>query len=268
MTKGTVNEQISLCGTVFAIAQDLCVLLMERSFDVSDSTDWLQTPLASLAPVESALRCQVCKDFFDTPMITSCSHTFCSLCIRKCLTDDGKCPACRSADQELRLRRNWTVEELVDAFRNSRSSILQLGQDVVAAAAQLQKHQGCKRKLEDTDIEEDGNPNLQRRKTRSQSRKSPSSKQENGVHIIEDDSDNIYQPGILIPVYSYGALADKCSDDGLVACPSCGKRMKEENVYSHLDTCSGETSMSDSLGVKAAALRSASSDVEACRLPG
>ena len=240
---------------------------MERSFDLSDSTDWLQTPLVSLAPVESALRCQVCKDFFDTPMITSCSHTFCSLCIRRCLTEDGKCPACRAADQELRLRRNWTVQELVDAFRNARSSVLQLGQDVVAAAAQTKEHQGHKRNLEDTDFEEDGYSNLHRRKTRSQSRKSPSTKQRNGVHVVDDDAASDYRPGINIPVLSYGALANECSEDGLVACPSCGKRMKEENVFPHLDTCSGETNASDASGVKAAALRSATFDVGTCTLP-
>ena len=44
---------------------------------VPDSTDWLATPLAALAPLESALRCQVCKDFFNTPMMTSMkSHDF------------------------------------------------------------------------------------------------------------------------------------------------------------------------------------------------
>ncbi|OCL04313.1 hypothetical protein AOQ84DRAFT_226128, partial [Glonium stellatum] len=50
------------------------------TFTIPDSTDWLPTPLASLTPLEVALRCQVCKDFFDTPMLTSCAHTFCSLC--------------------------------------------------------------------------------------------------------------------------------------------------------------------------------------------
>ena len=181
---------------------------MERAFGLSDSTDWLQTPLAALAPVECALRCQVCKDFFDTPMITSCSHTFCSLCIRRCLTEDGKCPACRAADQELRLRRNWTVQELVDAFRDARTSVLQLGQDVVAAAARPKNHQGHKRKVEDTDAEEDGKSDLQRRKTRSQSRKSPKLEQTNEIYIIEDDVGGDYRPGIYIRVLPYGSLAD------------------------------------------------------------
>ena len=87
------------------------------------------------------------------------------------------------------------MQELVDAFRNARPSVLQLGQDVVAAAARSKEHQGHKRKLEDTDIEEDGDPSLQRRKTRSQSRRSPKPKQTSGVQVIEDDADSDYQPG-------------------------------------------------------------------------
>ncbi|EQL03869.1 zinc finger domain-containing protein [Ophiocordyceps sinensis CO18] len=78
--------------------------------DVPDSTDWLGTPLSGLAAVEAALRCQVCKDFYKTPMLTSCSHTFCSLCIRRALSNDGKCPVCRASEQELKLRSNCPGE--------------------------------------------------------------------------------------------------------------------------------------------------------------
>lgn len=110
-------------------------ILMERSFDLPDSTDWLDTPLSLLAPLESSLRCQVCKDFFDTPVITSCSHTFCSLCIRRCLSTEGKCPTCRSGDQELKLRRNWLVQEILEAFKNARESALTLARKEAARIA-------------------------------------------------------------------------------------------------------------------------------------
>lgn len=94
--------------------------------DVPDSTDWLSTPLSGLAAVENALRCQVCKDFYKTPMLTTCSHTFCSLCIRRALANDGKCPLCRSPEQELKLRSNWSLEETIDAFVKARPTTLQL----------------------------------------------------------------------------------------------------------------------------------------------
>ena len=128
-------------------------ILMDSSFDVADSSDWLQTSLSQLGPVEQALRCQVCKDFFDTPMITSCSHTFCSLCIRRCFTTDGRCPACRTQDQAIKLRANSTVQELVDAFKGARPVVLQFGRNFKPA----KKSRGHfrKRKIDDTDMEED-----------------------------------------------------------------------------------------------------------------
>ena len=149
---------------------------MDSSFDVSDPSDWLQTPFSPLGPVEQALRCQVCKDFFDTPMITSCSHTFCSLCIRRCLTTDGRCPACRTQDQAIKLRANSTLQELVDAFKGARSVILQLGQNLGAAAQSIA--QTKKRKVDDTETEEDDGDDdehlghrIRRRKTRSGNRR-------------------------------------------------------------------------------------------------
>lgn len=116
--------------------------MAHQTFDLPDSTDWLTTPLSLLAPLESALRCQVCKDFFENPVITSCSHTFCSLCIRRCLSTEGKCPACRSSDQELKLRQNWAVQELVETFQNARPSVLQLATQAAAAAAQQNSEEG------------------------------------------------------------------------------------------------------------------------------
>lgn len=146
---------------------------MGDDFEIDDPSDWMQTPAPLLAPVEAALRCQVCKDFYDTPMITSCSHTFCSLCIRRCLTNDGKCPTCRAPDQELRLRRNWTVQELTDSFKLARPSLLRLGKDLNAASGDIHQAKG-KRKWEESDIgdtEETDNSPIQRRKTRSQTQR-------------------------------------------------------------------------------------------------
>jgi len=100
--------------------------ISSKDSDIPDPTDWLGTPLAGLMPVEQAFRCHVCKDFYNAPMTTSCNHTFCSLCIRRSLSVDGKCPLCRTDDQELKLRGNWALREAVDAFCNARAAILQV----------------------------------------------------------------------------------------------------------------------------------------------
>ena len=102
--------------------------------DVSDPTDWLSTRLASFAVLESSLRCQVCKEIFKTPMITSCSHTFCSLCIRRALSKEGKCPLCRTDEQEFKLRLNKSLEEVADAFMGARQTALKFAMEPDASS--------------------------------------------------------------------------------------------------------------------------------------
>ena len=170
---------------------------MGTPFEPSHPSDWLQTSLPQLGPLEQALRCQVCKDFFDTPMITSCSHTFCSLCIRRCLTTDGRCPACRTQDQAIKLRPNATVQELVDAFKVARPVVLQFGQNV--NVAKDGSGQTKRRKIDDTDMEldEDENVNgsLRRRKTRSMNLRRSTSDEMGSDHLIHDGKDSEFQPG-------------------------------------------------------------------------
>ncbi|KAJ3464437.1 hypothetical protein MRS44_009223 [Fusarium solani] len=192
--------------------------------DVPDSTDWLSTPLAGIAAVENALRCQVCKDFFKTPMITSCSHTFCSLCIRRALSNDSKCPLCRASEQELKLRSNWSMEEAVEAFVKTRTAALELARNGGAANA------GPKRKAENDHHESDDAPEGKRPRTSTRPRRSrtntPSytvpTEEDEVVEVPDDDDDYVPEPR-----------------DGLVACPVCQSRMKEWQVFKHLETCTG-----------------------------
>jgi DNA repair protein Rad18 len=160
--------------------------------EVSDSTDWLTTPLESFAPVDAALRCQVCKEFYKTPMITSCSHTFCSLCIRRCLSSDGKCPTCRAPEQELKLRSNWVIEELVDAFERARPKALEFARSSGIGA----RDTSLKRKA--SEIGADSNTQeYTSKRTRSASRRAKSAKNFDNTEIIDEDCDTIdgFAPG-------------------------------------------------------------------------
>ncbi|KAN0096783.1 DNA repair protein rad18 [Hyaloscypha variabilis] len=180
----------------------------EEAFDLSDSTDWLKTPLPLLSSVDSALRCQVCKDFYTTPMITSCAHTFCSLCIRRCLNNDGRCPACRAQDQELKLRFNAAMEDLVEAFKKARPEVWEFANKPVEV---VRAPSPKRRRLSVED--DDGNPRKLRR-TRSSGRNKP--KEQMVVDSAEDDDD--YVP-----------------EDGFVQCPVCQKSVKEDKINTHLD---------------------------------
>jgi E3 ubiquitin-protein ligase RAD18 len=205
--------------------------------NITDSTDWLNTPLFSFAPLESALRCQVCKEFYDTPMITSCSHTFCSICIRRCLSSDGKCPTCRADDQASKLRRNWTVQELADTFQSARPVALELAKKDQDAKDVDQGSKKRKRKLVDTDMAQDDLVKQSRtRQTRSSARREGSTSAPSSQNVVvidsEGDGDEDYAPE--------PRKKSEPPADGLVACPMCCRRMKEELVFSHIDSCTGE----------------------------
>jgi E3 ubiquitin-protein ligase RAD18 len=203
--------------------------------NISDPSDWLHTSLSTFVRLESALRCQVCKEFYNTPMITSCSHTFCSICIRRCLSADGKCPTCRAGDQPSKLRRNWTVQELVDTFQDARPAALELARkDQLAKEDDEQGSKRRKRKLADTDIaHEEPAKQTRARQTRSSTRKDGSTSAPSSQNVVvldsEDGADEDYAPE-----------QPKHLDDGLVECPMCSRRMKEEQVFPHLDHCDGE----------------------------
>ena len=174
----------------------------DEPYDISDSTDWLDTPLASLAPIDASLRCQVCKDFYKTPMITSCSHTFCSLCIRRCLANDGKCPACRTTEQENKLRSNWAIEGLVDEFKKARPALISLSRRQPSISVLLSP----KRKVNEVELDDQW-PDQPRKKTRASSRLSANPSQgRNDVVVLdaEDDGDDDYKPGKVCSLHFQG----------------------------------------------------------------
>ncbi|EER25220.1 postreplication repair protein, putative [Coccidioides posadasii C735 delta SOWgp] len=205
---------------------------MEPVFDIPDSTDWLSTPLSGLSRVESALRCQVCKDLFKNPVTTSCCHTFCSICIRRCLSADGKCPTCRADDQAVKLRQNWAVDEVVDSFRQVRGDLLGFARNLSAGPNSDSREARIPKKrrieeMQDATSQENGRSPP---KTRSQSawRNNGALSTSSTPMVIDNSEDDDYQP-----------------DDGLVACPICNRRMKEEAVFPHLNRCPGPSSQKE-----------------------
>lgn len=200
---------------------------MDSAQEIPDSTDWLNTPLKDFAQLENALHCQICKEFYDTPMITSCAHTFCSKCIRTSLSADGKCPACRTADQASKLRNNWALQEVVATFQTARPAAITVARREQEQAVQARRPGKRKRAIMDSDdVEEVTNEG---RTTRSKSRRvaASQSSQTDPIEIADTDGDDDFEP-------------DQ-PDDGLIECPlGCGKRMKIEQVEPHLDRCEDE----------------------------
>ncbi|KAF2129495.1 DNA repair protein rad18 [Dothidotthia symphoricarpi CBS 119687] len=193
---------------------------MDATFDLPDSTDWLSTSLPAFESVEAALRCEVCKEFYANPVITSCSHTFCSICIRRCIATDGKCPSCKGACSSDKLSPNIAVREVVGRFQDVRGSALELARrDKERAQDQANGRKGKKRKLEDTDIEEDEMEGCGKQTRNRRTRRGNASLE---VPDSEEDGDEDFVP------------------DGMAKCPICSEAMKPEQVYNHLDVCPGQ----------------------------
>ncbi|PIA18716.1 hypothetical protein COEREDRAFT_91094 [Coemansia reversa NRRL 1564] len=55
---------------------------------------------------------------------TSCGHTFCSLCVRRCLTLETICPSCRSPLTESELYPNRLIDSILRSFKRGRQQLL------------------------------------------------------------------------------------------------------------------------------------------------
>ncbi|GAO50956.1 DNA repair protein rad18 [Saitoella complicata NRRL Y-17804] len=177
--------------------------------DITDPSDWTPTLLPALSSLDSSLRCQICKDFFTAPLITTCSHTFCSLCIRRCLASEQICPTCRSPEQEMRLRRNVVVAEIVEVWGKERQELLDL-----ARKDRTPPHSTTIPPPTPNDIYDlsSSPPPPSRRQPRRAAAPQP-------------------QP------------EPPTSDPSLVPCPVCSRPKKEAEMNAHLDRClSGRTS--------------------------
>lgn len=146
-------------------------------FSVPDPTDWDDTKLPLLNPLESALRCDICKDFYNSPVITNCFHTFCSVCIRRALRAESTCPVCRTTEQEYRLRKNLAVQELLDAFLSARPRLLEVAREIVWAAdpPSTQEEDEERDEEEGEEEEEVGKKEKQKQNDRSPPAKRPKS---------------------------------------------------------------------------------------------
>ncbi|KAL6710380.1 E3 ubiquitin-protein ligase rad18 [Coniothyrium glycines] len=193
---------------------------MDASFDLPDSTDWLSTSLPVFEPLEAALRCEVCKEFLSNPVITSCSHTFCSICIRRCIATDGRCPSCKTGCSSDKLAPNIAVREVVMRFTEARPKALEMARADKQQDATM--HSAKKRKIDETDIEEDENVRHTRSRRMRNSNRVSTGLEDAPIEVADSEGDD-----------------DDFVPEGMAKCPICAKSMKAEQVFNHLDVCTG-----------------------------
>ncbi|KAJ7999207.1 hypothetical protein DPEC_G00213050 [Dallia pectoralis] len=83
----------------------------------------LHPNMTCLKNLDNLLRCPICFEFLSIPMMTKCSHNFCSLCIRRSLSNKLLCPVCNSITTEQDLRNNRILEDLITQFQIARQQM-------------------------------------------------------------------------------------------------------------------------------------------------
>lgn len=92
---------------------------------VSDPSDFAHCSEPRLVEFDSLLRCHICKEYQTAPVLTTCGHSYCSVCIRKYLIHTAKCPICSKEIREANLQRNVLLEQVVICFKTLRDDLLE-----------------------------------------------------------------------------------------------------------------------------------------------
>lgn len=173
--------------------------------EINDPSDWANCKLPSLVDFDSYLRCQICKDFLKAPVLTTCGHVFCSICIRRAITETNKCPVCLEETYESGLRKVLLLDNIIKWFNNNRSTLLD--------SLRLD-HVDDSQEEENSDIDDDI--------TKISSLKDDHIE----TAITSDDvSENNYNSTVK-------------DDDNLAECPICGVFMPLDEIQgSHIDNC-------------------------------
>ncbi|KAJ2502952.1 E3 ubiquitin-protein ligase rad18 [Coemansia sp. RSA 1972] len=225
-----------------------------------DPTDW-PAEFEHLRQLDQQLRCPICKEYFTTAMVaTTCGHTFCSLCVRRCLNQETICPSCRAPLTESELHPNRLVDNLLRTFRAGRQQILDaLTAKPIELAPVVSEY--CKRCQGNAVVEE---ANVQRKRRRVCTRsmgilgsKEPSSEvtamcdidlsmsdvegiaasdfdmavKDCDLASVDDDSD--FQPEST----NRAPQVPKRPSISSVPCPNCKQSVRQSQINWHLDRC-------------------------------
>ncbi|PVG00212.1 hypothetical protein CPB86DRAFT_729739, partial [Serendipita vermifera] len=96
------------------------------NFDLESITEPHDFINEELVALDTTIRCGICKDIINIPMIAPCLHSFCSMCIRESLSVKAECPVCRTATSDGQLKRNTMLSEISEAYKKARSTLLRL----------------------------------------------------------------------------------------------------------------------------------------------
>ena len=206
--------------------------------NVTDPSDFANTSLPGLAQLDTLLRCHICKDFLKVPVLTSCGHTFCSICIRSYLSKEPRCPLCLTELRESMLRSEYLVNEIVEYYTTTRSMLLNtLWSNLIDRDSSLIELESESDKEDDLRILGDSS----RPSKRNQSINTQSSSLSSGKIEKKDNSiESMFRRN--------GKMKPK---DNLVQCPICSKFLPIAVLErKHLDECLTNQSLGNNDEVK------------------
>ncbi|KFM63245.1 hypothetical protein X975_25088, partial [Stegodyphus mimosarum] len=221
-----------------------CEIQTDKKFEEADAIVLLSK---HLNPLDSLLRCQICFEYFDTSMVTKCSHNYCSFCIRRYMQYKSQCPICFKVATEPELRNNRLIDEILRVYKLIRSSLFDACNsykketDLVSDA--------CKSYKKETDSVSDACRSY-KKETNLVSDTCITCKKETDLENKAPGSTTELDNTVLPEVGKRSGIAENVGDktdtinkisvfDGSneVSCPVCYKTMPEKRINVHLDYC-------------------------------
>jgi len=195
-----------------------------------------------LAQLQQHTACNICYDTLSVSLSLPCFHSFCSLCIRRCLHFTPSCPLCHAPASVADLRPNFALSQialLVAALQPALEHTLE------QAAMTWAKEHGC--------AELDGEAEEE--------------------HIGDGPPDKAAAGAAAVAAASTAAAPASSSSAGgansavpaataKVECPCCGLSIVAARINRHLDDCLGKES-NQQAAAEAAATAAANSAVAA-----
>ncbi|XP_011879522.1 PREDICTED: E3 ubiquitin-protein ligase RAD18-like isoform X2 [Vollenhovia emeryi] len=210
---------------------------------------WPREP--ELKRIDELLHCGICYEYMDTSVITSCSHSYCSLCIRKYLHYKTQCPICYEETFEKDLRKNKLLDEIIIQYLNfkekhdkrfHRETLLTAKDDNSETVCSVDNFE-CKKEQDVLDAIEvshksfdsptlaAGNVTPRGRKDHQQDVSTPST------------SADLRIPLMFTPKSKRGVQKEE--DCQIVTCPVCKVGVFQSKINRHLDDCLKRESAND-----------------------
>lgn len=106
-------------STLYKIYQKEVTVLFfsEKSVQKSENIVQIQKMDSSRVSTEK-LSCPVCHDIFKTPVLLSCSHSFCKQCLQQFWrnTESQNCPVCRRRSSKEEPPLNLNLQNVCESF--------------------------------------------------------------------------------------------------------------------------------------------------------